>query len=124
LTINTDQMNAVTNLERTSPWMRFWPPFSWNGARRLRSYAPLIVLIGLCVLITIANPNFIELRNLVRVANSAAVPLTLAMGMTFIILLGSIDLSVEGALSVAAMVLVLLRHQRRQCQSIWLARRD
>jgi ribose transport system permease protein len=79
-----------------------------SGVQRLRSYAPLIVLIVLCILITIANPNFIELRNLVRIANSAAVPLTLAMGLTFIILLGSIDLSVEGSLSIAAMVVVLL----------------
>lgn len=78
------------------------------GAARLRAYAPLLVLIALCVLITIANPNFIEPRNLIRVANSAAVPLTLALGLTFIILLGSIDLSIEGTLSVAAMVLVLL----------------
>lgn len=83
---------------------------SFRGAAlgRWRAFAPLIVLIVLCILISIANPNFIEPRNLVRVANSAAVPLTLAMGMTFIILMGSIDLSVEGTLSVAAMVLVLL----------------
>ncbi|KQS83264.1 ABC transporter permease [Rhizobium sp. Leaf453] len=82
--------------------------FQGEGARRLRTFAPLIVLIVLCILITLANPNFIEPRNLIRIANSSAVPLTLAMGMTFIILMGSIDLSVEGALSVAAMVLVLL----------------
>lgn len=77
-------------------------------ARRLRSQAPLVVLIVLCLLITLANSSFIEPRNLVRVLNSSAVPLTLAMGLTFIILLGSIDLSVEGALSVSAMVVVLL----------------
>ncbi|MFB2550127.1 ABC transporter permease [Ensifer soli] len=81
---------------------------SGRNAARLRAFAPLVVLVVLCILISIANPNFIEPRNLVRIANSAAVPLTLAMGMTFIILMGSIDLSVEGALSVAAMVLVLL----------------
>ena len=78
------------------------------GGPRWRAYAPLAVLVALCVIIAIANPNFIEPRNLVRVANSAAVPLTLALGLTFIILLGSIDLSIEGAVSVAAMVLVLL----------------
>lgn len=79
-----------------------------GGGKALRRFAPLVVLIVLCVLIAIANPNFIEPRNLIRIANSAAVPLTLAMGMTFIILMGSIDLSVEGALSVSAMVLVML----------------
>jgi len=76
--------------------------------RRLRSLAPLLVLVVLGILIGFANPHFIEVRNLIRIANTAAVPLTLSMGMTFIILLGSIDLSVEGTLSISAMVLVLL----------------
>jgi ribose transport system permease protein len=84
------------------------PAWAPPGGRWLRAAAPVLVLAALCLLITIANPNFIEPRNLIRVANSAAVPLTLAMGATFIILLGSIDLSVEGGLAVAAMVLVLL----------------
>src|SRR4051812_9095230 len=79
-----------------------------SRGRLLRGLAPLFVLVGLCVLLAIANPNFIEPRNLVRIANSAAVPLTLAMGTTFVILLGSIDLSVEGAVAIAAMALVLL----------------
>ena len=93
-----------------------------TAVRRLRTYAPLIVLIVLCILISIANPNFIELRNLVRIANSAAVPLTLAMGLTFIILLGSIDLSVEGSLSVSAMVVVLLAtNDANANQYGWLA---
>ncbi|KSV75510.1 ABC transporter permease [Sinorhizobium sp. GW3] len=79
-----------------------------DGRKAFRQFAPLVVLIALCILIAIANPNFLEPRNLIRIANSAAVPLTLAMGMTFVILMGSIDLSVEGALSVSAMVLVML----------------
>ena len=74
----------------------------------LRAYAPAVVLLALCLLITLANPSFVETRNLIRVANAAAVPLTLAMGTTFIILMGSIDLSAEGAVAVAAMVVVLL----------------
>ena len=75
---------------------------------RWRSFAPLAVLIALSVLIAIANPHFLDTRNLIRIANSAAVPLTVAMGLTFIILMGSIDLSVEGTLAVAAMTVVLL----------------
>ncbi|WP_258160008.1 ABC transporter permease [Rhizobium sp. TH2] len=122
MTINTDQMNAVSDPEPNTMDTLLGRLVRGNGARHWRSYAPLAVLIGLCLLIAIANPNFIELRNLVRVANSAAVPLTLAMGMTFIILLGSIDLSVEGALSVAAMVLVLLAtNDANANQYGWLA---
>jgi ribose transport system permease protein len=120
--MHTEQMNAATNPERSTMDTLLGRLIGGNGARRWRAYAPLAVLIGLCVLIAIANPNFLELRNLVRLANSASVPLTLAMGMTFIILLGSIDLSVEGTLSVAAMVLVLLAtNDSNANQYGWLA---
>ena len=55
------------------------------------------------------DPSFFTFRNLVwGLANSAAIPLILAMGSTFIILMGSIDLSVEGVLSVGAMIVALL----------------
>jgi len=101
LTADIDNLKSVRGAAR---------PSLIGAARRLTSgrAAPLLVLIALCVLIAIANPSFIEPRNLIRIANSSAVPLTLAMGLTFIILLGSIDLSVEGSLSIAAMVVVLL----------------
>ena len=79
-----------------------------TSMRQLRAYAPVVVLLALCVLIAFANPNFIETRNLIRIANAAAVPLTLAMGTTFIILMGSIDLSAEGAVAIAATTVVLL----------------
>jgi ribose transport system permease protein len=109
LTIDTQPLKSVPNIERTTLMTLISGRVAdMFGSRRWRSLAPLAVLVVLCVLIAIANPNFIEWRNLVRVANSAAVPLTLAMGLTFIILMGSIDLSVEGTLSVAAMVVVLL----------------
>ncbi len=109
MTIQTEPLKSVPDMERMNPTASLTGRLSaLVGGARLRAYAPLLVLIALCVLIAIANPNFIEPRNLIRVANSAAVPLTLALGLTFIILLGSIDLSIEGTLSVAAMVLVLL----------------
>ena len=96
----------------------------WSAPRLrlLRAAAPLLVLVVLCVLIALANPNFLDLRNLVRIANAAAVPLTLAMGTTLVILIGSIDLSVEGAVSVAAMAVVLLaRNDANGNDAGWLA---
>jgi ribose transport system permease protein len=88
-------------IERATAWKK-------TSMRRLRAYAPVVVLFALCVLIAFANPNFIETRNLIRIANAAAVPLTLAMGTTFIILMGSIDLSAEGAVAIAATTVVLI----------------
>jgi ribose transport system permease protein len=86
-------------------------PFFSRLFRRsqLAEFGPLIVLIGLCLLLGLLNPSFFTFRNLVwGLANSAAIPLILAMGSTFIILMGSIDLSVEGVLSVGAMIVALL----------------
>lgn len=76
--------------------------------RRLRLAAPLIVLVALCLLLGLANPNFLSTGNFVRVATAASIPLVLTLGATFIILLGSIDLSIEGMMAVAAIVLTLL----------------
>jgi hypothetical protein len=76
--------------------------------RRLGPWAPLLVLIALCILIGLINPNFLSLRNLVRIANSAAIPLILGLGVTFVIIMGSIDLSIEGVVAFGAVVLSLV----------------
>lgn len=67
--------------------------------------APVLVLVGLSLGISLLDSHFLSLDNLVRVASSASVPLVLALGVTFIILMGSIDLSVEGSMAVTAAVL-------------------
>jgi ribose transport system permease protein len=79
------------------------------GGGRLADFGPLIVLIGLSLVLGLLNPSFFSFRNVVwGLANSAAIPLILAMGSTFIILMGSIDLSIEGVLCVGAMIVALL----------------
>jgi ribose transport system permease protein len=75
---------------------------------RWRTWAPVVVLFILCVIITIVSPNFLSLGNFSRLLNSAAIPVVLAMGMTFIILMGSIDLSVEGSIAVTAVAASML----------------
>jgi ribose transport system permease protein len=69
----------------------------------------VLVLIVLCLSIGALRPVFFSFRNLVwGVANQASIPLIIAMGATFIILMGSIDLSVEGVLTVGSMIVALL----------------
>jgi ribose transport system permease protein len=75
---------------------------------RLKPYAPFFALIALSIVIGALNPRFFEFSNLIRVANSAAIPLVLALGMTFVIVLGSIDLSVEGVLAIGAVLISML----------------
>jgi ribose transport system permease protein len=76
--------------------------------RRLGPWAPVLVLIALCILIGLINPNFLSARNLVRIANSAAIPLILGLGVTFVIIMGSIDLSIEGVVAFGAVILSLV----------------
>lgn len=63
---------------------------------------PIIVLLVLVVFFTSINSNFFSLRNFARIAIAASPFLMVAVGVTFIILMGSIDLSMEGAVSLAA----------------------
>ena len=72
--------------------------------RRRRALAPVAVLILLCIVIAVMNPRFVDPWNLVRLLNSAAVLVVLTMGATFVILLGSIDLSLEGVLALCAVL--------------------
>lgn len=73
-----------------------------------RSWAPVAVLVGLCVVISLFNANFLSTGNFIRLLNSAAIPVVLCMGATFVILMGSIDLSVEGVVAVSAVIASLL----------------
>ncbi|WP_417582628.1 ABC transporter permease [Nitrincola sp.] len=76
----------------------------------LQRWAPLIVLIVLCVVVSIINPNFLSVRNFARLTTASAAPLMLAIGVTFIIIMGSIDLSMEGIMAFcgAALAMIML----------------
>ena len=75
---------------------------------RAASWAPVVVLVLLCAIISVINPNFMSFGNAQRIAQASMIPLVLGIGATFIILMGSIDLSVGGGLTLAAVILSLL----------------
>jgi len=75
---------------------------------RIATWAPLAVLVLLCAVIAVINPNFLTFGNFVRITQTAMIPLVLGIGATFIILMGSIDLSVEGVLTSSAVILSML----------------
>lgn len=70
----------------------------------LIKWAPFLVLIALVIFFTALNPTFFSVRNFARIAIAAAPALMVAVGVTFIIIMGSIDLSMEGAISLTAVV--------------------
>src|SRR5919107_1551075 len=73
--------------------------------RRIAPWAPVLVLLALCAVIAAINPNFLTFNNFVRISQAAMIPLVLGLGATFVILMGSIDLSVEGVLALGAVIL-------------------
>ena len=76
--------------------------------RRLGPFAPVLVLVALCIVVGLINPSFLSVRNLVRIANTGAIPLILGLGVTFVIIMGSVDLSIEGVVAISAVILSLL----------------
>lgn len=87
---------------------------------RIIKWAPLLVLAFLVLLfpvfewledfregkahIYLVDSRFFSIRNAARIAIAATPALMVAIGVTFIILMGSIDLSMEGTVSVSAVV--------------------
>lgn len=71
---------------------------------RLIRWAPLLVLVALIGLFTAINPDFFALRNFARITIAAAPALMVAIGVTFIIIMGSIDLSMEGTVGLTAVL--------------------
>jgi ribose transport system permease protein len=65
---------------------------------------PLGGLILLCVVMTILSPYFLTFTNLFNVGTQIAVVAILALGQTFVIVSGGIDLSVGSVLGLAGIV--------------------
>ncbi|MBT9247229.1 ABC transporter permease [Gemmobacter fulvus] len=70
----------------------------------LIKWAPLLVLMALVIFFTLLNPTFFSVRNFARIAIASAPALMVAVGVTFIIIMGSIDLSMEGVISLTAVI--------------------
>ncbi|MCB2128170.1 MAG: ABC transporter permease [Rhodobacteraceae bacterium] len=68
----------------------------------LVKWAPLLVLIVLCAFFAAMEPRFLSTRNFARILIAASPALMVAIGVTFVIIMGSIDLSMEGTVSVCA----------------------
>jgi ribose transport system permease protein len=84
-----------------------------GGARRaLRSHSgrqlgTLAGLLTLCVILWAATPHFLTVSNLLNVLEQTALNAVVAVGMTFVIISGGIDLSVGSVLALAGICLAL-----------------
>lgn len=87
-----------------------------KSARRLRSFrdvdlravAPFVALLLLLIVGALVNPNFISITNLANVATRSAFIAIIALGATFVISAGDLDLSVGSMVAFVASLMILL----------------
>jgi ribose transport system permease protein len=73
-----------------------------NQKERLIKWAPVFVLVALFLVFTsILGGSFASTSNIAAILNQWAIPLLVALGLTFVIMLGSIDLSIDGTVGMA-----------------------
>ncbi|QZY50918.1 ABC transporter permease [Leucobacter tenebrionis] len=66
------------------------------------------ILVVIALVMLVINPQFLSPGNLSAIAQQAAVPVVVAIGLTFVVLMGGIDLSVEGVMAAASLAVALL----------------
>lgn len=74
----------------------------------IRRYAPTIVLVVMTVFSMIFVPGFMSWKNLNNLLYQMTLPLVLATGLTFVLLIGGIDLSLEGVMGFSGSIFALL----------------
>jgi ribose transport system permease protein len=67
-------------------------------------YGLVLILIALMVMFTAINPNFLSLYNIQNIFKQSSINGLIAFGMTFVILLGAIDLSVGSILPLVGFI--------------------
>jgi ribose/xylose/arabinose/galactoside ABC-type transport system permease subunit len=96
------QASAVTKVKEGAP-------SGQNLTRLLGQFAPLIFLLVLVVVFAIATEGrFLNPLNIFNVLRQVSIVGLMAIGMTFVILTGGIDLSVGSILAVAGMVAAIV----------------
>ncbi|RDJ04667.1 ABC transporter permease [Rhizobium grahamii] len=79
---------------------------SGNWVSRLKgATGPLVGLVALCIFLSLSTDAFLSVRNGLNILDQITVLGIMAVGMTFVILIGGIDLSVGSVLALAMMVM-------------------
>ena len=80
-----------------------------NRREKIIRWAPVLVLLALILVFTVARGRaFASWSNVVAILNQWAIPLLVALGLTFVIMIGSIDLSIDGTVGMAGSIASVL----------------
>jgi ribose transport system permease protein len=73
----------------------------------LRQWMPVLTLIALSVVVGVITPQFLTVDSLLVLAADTATLFVLATGVTFVIMLGGIDLSIQSMASLSSVIVAL-----------------
>lgn len=74
-------------------------------ARHARQFGTFAVFVVLCAVISVLTPHFFTVTNLLNVAQQTVINALIAVGLTYVIISGGIDLSVGSILAFAGVVM-------------------
>ncbi|MAT42424.1 MAG: ribose ABC transporter permease [Anaerolineaceae bacterium] len=74
----------------------------------MRKYAPQMILIGLIVLFSIISPNFLTSRNIIILIRQVSFAAISAVGVSFIMISGGIDLSIGSQIVMTNIILAIM----------------
>jgi ribose transport system permease protein len=74
----------------------------------LKRLGPFIAVLALCAALALLSPDFLTIGNLFDVTRQVSINAVISFGMTLVILLGGIDLSVGSILAVSSLIIALL----------------
>lgn len=80
----------------------------WKRLTGSREASLVLVLIVLCTLISIKNPAFLSVQNILEILKNNAVIMIMALGMLCVLLIGGIDISITSTLAFSGMTIGML----------------
>jgi ribose transport system permease protein len=75
---------------------------------QIRIYTPIILLVSLTLIFSIYDNRFFSAANINNLMYQMTIPLILATGVTFVLITGCIDLSLEGVMGFSGSAVALL----------------
>lgn len=97
--MTTDNIEATARTEASGT-----STLNWLG-QILARYGIVLAFLALCLVLSFLSPYFLGTKNLLNVLLQTSINLVIAIGMTFVITSGGIDLSVGSIVAVAGMVM-------------------
>lgn len=80
----------------------------WKKITSSREASLVIVLVVLCIMISIKNPSFLSMQNILEILKNNSVIMIMALGMLCVLLIGGIDISITSSLAFAGMTVGML----------------